>query len=170
MRSTNIDELEFYICDIGMSATLKLLHLTEKQANLILNPEPVGEAVRVNLSVKEYNPLKPPTSDNAIRLCRFLSDKYKQLRRDVVKNRLVINARCLTTEDIFHNHLLDLLKKADSFQHKDSEQTKHFVLRSYKRDKIDEERKCNSLRVNMKKYRSIVEMSPNYKVSSKIID
>ena len=160
MRTVDREELEYYICDVGIDAALKLLHLTDKQSDAIRYDKPLGEAERHRPRGVKYKPLAPPTTEDGLKLVGVIADNYKHLRRVIVRDKFTIDTRSLTVEDIFHNNLLSIMKGCDVFVFKNDDHALRFIMRTYKRDRFDEIKLCKLHQINMNRYKLIVKRLP----------
>lgn len=139
METPNKEILEWYVVERGTEGTMKLFNLTEKQFDKLFYPQAAGESDRWTYTEpKEYEEWTPVITPDTIQLARVIDKYYNELRKTKVNNKLKINTRSLSQEDIFHNTLLSLFKNGKSFKYTSDEDTIHFINKAFKKDKFDE--------------------------------
>lgn len=139
METPNKEILEWYVVERGTEGTMKLFNLTEKQFDKLFYPQAAGESDRWTYTEpKEYEEWIPVITPDTIQLARVIDKYYTELRKTKVNNKLKINTRSLSQEDIFHNTLLSLFKNGKSFKYTSDEDTIHFINKAFKKDKMNE--------------------------------
>lgn len=128
--------IEYYISDIGFEKTCEKFHLSQKEADSILIAKVYGESAYYCKNYKVVHevwiPLSPCTSPDACELFRIIKLNYHDLKNRIVRNKYLLNTRGISSEDIFHNSLLSIMKKADSFIYESDEKTLHYISRTMK--------------------------------------
>mgnify|MGYP000488762851 FL=1 len=88
-----------YLYDYGIKDTCKLLHITEKEFNSILEPSKREHSHhKYNYQISEIKPL----------IAKDISDNYNRLRSKFIGNTTNLQLS-QTDEDIFHNTLLKIM-------------------------------------------------------------
>ncbi|HEY3390040.1 MAG TPA: hypothetical protein VGK38_10750 [Prolixibacteraceae bacterium] len=106
------EELEYHLCDIGLEATMKAYHVTQKEIDSVLIAKAYGESDRYKYKEPKKQPEPEETilTPDRIQLNRVIKENYTQLRRYFVKDKRKLNNRANSKEDILHNSLLSVLK------------------------------------------------------------
>ena len=145
--------IEYYISDIGFEKACEKFHLSQKEADSILIAKVYGESAYYCKNYKVVHevwiPLSPCTSPDACELFRIIKLNYHDLKNRIVRNKYLLNTRGISSEDIFHNSLLSIMKSAESFIYESDEKTLYFINRAMKRKIINELRDNETASVNL---------------------
>lgn len=156
------EELEYHITDIGVTNALYMLKISEKEADILLNGKIYGESSRYKESFKikdkKYVKLIMADSVDSDHLYRIISKSYSWLSKIKCRNKLTVNSRAMSSEDIFHESLLRILKNSDVFIYESDAKTINMINRAFKRLEIDEAKLCE---IMLEKYDQIKNISQN---------
>jgi len=168
MRKPDREELQYYVVELGIEGAKELFKLSEKQFDKLFYPQVLGgESDRWTFTEpKEYSEWEPVLTEDTIQLARVISENYKVLRKSKVNNKLTINSRSLSQEDIFHNTLISLFKNGSSFKYISDEDTIHLINRAFKTDKIDAHR--DSIVSNHRNTEAMVDFTDYYEADDYI--
>ena len=158
MRPTR-EVIEYYISDIGFEKTRERFRLTQKEVDSILIDKVYGESAyyckNYRVVNNEWIPLSPCSTSDGCELFRIIKKNYQDLRNRIVRNKFLINTRGISSEDIFHNSLLSIMKNADSFIYESDEKTLFFINRAMKRRIINELRDNDTATSNLSQVKNI---------------
>lgn len=156
-RPTNFDEVTFYLCELGMEKTMKLLHLTEEQIDSYIYPKPVPREKPVTeIIIKEEKYVEWEECENKA-LVSYLQRNYAKLRRIFVKDIYKVDSNAYNAEDRLHIGLLRILNNRD-FKETDTQNIERYVNRSLKLNGMDFYRTSKAIAEKQKQYEEVISI------------
>lgn len=156
MSNLTKEDLEYHIADIGFELTLTRYHVTEKEADVILNGKVYGESDRFKfVKPKSYTPLCFVFTADSLELYRVISEHYGEIYKRTVLDKWTINNRSMSKEDTFHNSLLSILKSAESFIYESDDVTLHMINKTIKNTSLNELRDCELAKEKTEQFKNL---------------
>ena len=155
----------YHLTDIGIDKTCILLKMTEEQVNKVLDDKVFGESpnFRYKEDTREYITWEPLFNPE---LFRVINKNYFSFKTYAVRNKLLINTRAISQEDVFHNCLLSAIRDK-KFQYIDDETTMHYLKKILKQERLNQITLSN---ITIKKGIEIGVLNKDNKINAEVFE